>query len=161
MLPKYQKSNDLQNNLAQKQAEYNGKSIYYAKIAEIIEIIEGKKDTLEKINSALPSNFSIASLVYFFQKKGSEVGLVVKSITLSQISIPTSEERFKNIIFKVNLSGNYQGLKNFLSSLDKSARLFEVNYISFISSEISQSLKQSKNQQQTYDFQLEVQTHAY
>ncbi len=159
--PEYQKSSDLQNNLAQKQEEYDVKSVYYAKISETIKSIDSRKDVLKKINSALPSDFFLAPLVYFFQKKGAEAGLIVKSITLSQISPATLKKEVRNITFKINLSGNYQNLKNFLSSLDESERLFEVNSISFKSPVISQDLKQPKNQQQTYNFELEVKTHTY
>ena len=160
-LPEYQKSNDLQYSLAQKQAEYNSKSVYYSKISELIGTIEDKKDALGKINSALPPDFSFAPLVFFFQKKGVENGLTIKSIIFSQISPETAEKKIRNITFTVNILGNYQGLKNFLSSLDKSARLFEGNSISFSPSVTSSDSKQSKIQQQAYDLKLELQTHTY
>lgn len=153
IMPEYRKISDLQNNLAQKQIEYDGKSVYYSKIAELIKNIESKPDSLEKINSALSSDYYLSSLVYFFQKKGAENGLKVNSIALSQISAPATDNNIKDITFSIRLSGTYESLKKFLSSLDKSARLFEVNSISFSGT--------GNSPQQIYDFNMEVQTHAY
>src|SRR5437660_174941 len=103
--PKYQKSSSLQDMLAQKEAEYNANTAYYAKISELIKSIESRKDTLEKINSALPSDVSLAPLVYFFQKKATEAGLTTKSVMFSQISAATAKEDIRDITFTVTVSG--------------------------------------------------------
>ncbi len=162
--PEYGKSENLQNNLGQKQAEYDGKSVYYAKVSELIASIESRTDALEKINSALSSDFSFAPIASFLQQKGVENGLTIQSIMFSQISPTTTNQKVKDVTFTVNVSGNYQGLKNFVSSLDTSARLFEVNSMNFSLSSpsiVSNDIKQSKNQQQTYSLKLEVVTHTY
>ena len=169
IIPKYQESGDLQANLAQKQAEYDGQSDYYMKIFELLKSIRDRKDALGKINSALPSDISFASLIYFLQEKGVENGLAVKSIIFSQNSPETyrqvlpaeSDKRVKNIMFNINLSGSYQSLKNFLSSLEKSVRLFQIDAISFISTQSLQGTKKSQNQLQIHDFNLEVKTYTY
>ncbi len=160
-VPKYQESSSLENKLAQNQAKYDADANYYAKIASLAKDIEDKKDLLEKINIALPANSSLAPLVYFFQKKGAESGLVVKSVVMAKNSSSGDNKEIKDIIFTLNVLGNYQGLKKFLTSLDSSARLFEVNAISFKAPISSQDVSKSKNQQQSYDFQLEVETHSY
>ncbi len=172
--PKYQESSDFQKKLIEKQAEYNGKLVYFKKISEIISEIENKKDSLQKINNALPDNTSFAPLVYFLQKKGSETGLILKSIVFSQVS-PTiynqqvaatlpdsgSAKEIKNIAFTVDVLGNYQGLKNFLAELENSARIFEVGTISFASQGAAAGFAQKKNQVEIYDFKLSLKTHTY
>lgn len=160
VVPKYKKSNELQNTLAKKQAEYDGKSVYYAKISELIKNIESKNDALEKINSALPSNFSLSSLVYFLQKKAAEAGLVTKLIVFSKIPAKASDKKIGTINFTVNLFGNYQNLKDFIGALDKSSRLFNVNSINFTSAN-AQNLNQPTNKLQTYNFNLEIETYNY
>ncbi|KKP42230.1 MAG: hypothetical protein UR31_C0017G0009 [Parcubacteria group bacterium GW2011_GWA2_33_14] len=167
VLPKYQESRALQITLVEKQAEYNGKSVYYAKISDLLLGIENRKDELEKINSSLPPDLFISPLIYFFEKKGSENGLIVKSIVFSELS-PISLEKnsslntkkgVRNITFTIDILGNYQGLKNFLYSLERSSRLFQVNTISFASTESLGSKKSS--QLPAYNFKLEVTTHSY
>jgi len=185
LFPKYQASGDLENVLAEKTAEYNGKAAYYARIAELTEIIEKNQDALEKIDTALPGNFSVAPLVYFLQKKGADAGLIVKLITLAQIPKLTSatpvissnsldgnsaedvssqivltDKQVKKVTFTMNVAGSYQALKNLLDSLDNSARLLEVNSISLKSAR-GQEDAGGKNQQQSFEFSLEIKTHTY
>ena len=171
--PKYQEYNDLQKQFIDKQAEYNGKSVYFQKISQILSDIQVNKSSLEKINDALPDNIEFAPLVYFLQKKGSESGLLVKSVVFSQVSssayaqtqaaLPesASAKQVKNIPFTINVLGNYQGLKNFLYALESSSRIFEVDTISFASQGAIAGLAQKKNQVQIYDFKLSLKTHTY
>ena len=169
VLPKYQEANDLQVSLKQKQAEYNGKAVYYAKISELLADIQTRKDVLEKVGSSLPSDFSLADLTYFFQKSAADNGLNIKSLEFSQASpvayrktsVDGATKELNNILFTINFLGNYQGFKNFLATLDTSSRLFETNTISFARVEASQARTQLRPPSPIYDFKLEVITHAY
>ncbi len=91
--PKYQESSDLQKKAIEKQAEYNGKAMYFQKISQTLSQIESKKDSLGKINSALPDSVLLAPLVYFLQKTGSETGLILKSIAFSQVSVSSYSQQ--------------------------------------------------------------------
>jgi|SRR3989344_923190 len=179
--PKFRESSDLQAKLLTKQSEYSGKSMYYEKLSDIFLDIDKRKDVLQKVDDALPSNVSFSSLTYFLQKTASESGLIIKSITFLEIpasgysqSSPTSQDQslssnsinnqVKDITFTIEISGNYQGLKNFLSSLEKSSRLFEMDTISFSTASAEQSTQgqpKLENQSQTYGFNLTVKTHSY
>ncbi len=162
VLPQYQRSNALDAILFQKQVDYNSESAYYANIANLTSSVQSRQDALGKINSALPAPFSIAPLIYFFKKEGDASGLVVQSVVFSQIQPYAIGSQINTVDFKVNLLGNYQGLKNFLAALDDSARLFEVNSLTFTASgNGAAAIKQVKDQQQTYNFTLEIQTNTY
>ena len=169
VLPKYQEFRNLQVKLNEKVAEYNSKSAYFDKLAQVLEDMENRKDAMQKINSALPYNFAFSPLVYFLQNKGAENGLIPKSIVFSQGTSSSladaltanSDRSIKNITFSLNLTGSYESLKNFLVSLEKSSRLFEINTVSFASLQPLQTGSKSKNQSQSYDFKLEVLTHTY
>ncbi|OGZ90869.1 MAG: hypothetical protein A2510_03795 [Candidatus Staskawiczbacteria bacterium RIFOXYD12_FULL_37_10] len=65
--------------------------------------------------------------------------------------------------FSLNMTGSYSSLENFIVSLEKSARLFEVKNISFGASAASQGAEQSQQfqMQEIYNFNLEVLTHSY
>ena len=177
VMPKYQESGELQMNLTKTQIEYDSQSDHYIKLLSIIKNIEERDDLLEKVDSALPSNFSLSSVMYFLQTKAIESQLTVKSVTFSGVygqilqtnfneqttNLPAANgvavqgSGIKSVVLSVNLSGSYQGLKNFLYSLDRSARLFQVETISF--APLKSSLDQG--QPQTYDFKLEVKTYTY
>lgn len=166
MIPRYQESSKLQMDFLQKQAKYSGQSDYHIELLGILKNIEDRKDVLKKIDSALPSDFSLASVFSFFQKKSAESQLTVKSITFSKVlsapsGVRSETSKIKNISFVVNLSGSYQGLKNLLSSLDRSDRLFQVENISFASSEPLSDEIHLQSQLDNYDFKLEVKTQTY
>jgi len=166
VLPKYQESRSLEVELVNKQAQYEGRVDYYVKLSDTLEELEQKQDVLNKIESALPSNFAIAPVVYFLQEKAKEAKLEVKSISFSrqqpyrQVSSEDSNQKIKNVMFRADLTGSYQSLKNFIFYLEKSTRIFEVNSISFTGGQVSDS-KLSKNILQEYDFALEIETHTY
>lgn len=161
-IPKYQESLVLQETVSQKQAEFTGKSNYYATIADLTQKIESNPESVAKINSALPPDFYLSSLVYFLQQKASEAGLVARLVVFSKITEPLPDRKPRSVNFTVNVAGNYQGLKTFLDSLDTSSRLFEVNSIYFRSESASDtSQKPIKISQKTYSFSIELETRAY
>lgn len=168
VVPKLQEFRDLKLNLAKKQAEYDGESSYYDRIRQVLSDVKSRKESLEKISSALPSDFSLASIIYFLQEKVAENGLILKSAIFLQAAPDAyganiSEEpakQIKSASFNVDLTSNYQGLKNFLYSLENSARLFEVETISFQSSQSSGNIN-IINGSQTYSFRLLLKTYTY
>ncbi len=165
VVPKYKDIADAKVNLNQKQSEYDNLTDHYLKLLNAVKSIDARKSDFEKIDTALPNHFSFSPLIYFLQEKAGENGLTIKSITSTQFfqdqgqqaSSQDSQEQVKNIDFTINLSGSYQGLKKFVMSLERSARLFEVKSISFSSSDQNFS----QNQPNNYDFKLELGTHAY
>jgi Tfp pilus assembly protein PilO len=103
VVPEYQRSKELELNLETRQAQYANQSSYYAKTSETLSKIENNQDALAKINSALPSELSLSSIVYFLQKKGAEAGMSVKSVTfsgapsdayVSPVAVEAGQERF-------------------------------------------------------------------
>ena len=165
-VPKYYEFRALQVKLSEAEAEYNGKFAYYSEVSKVFRELEDRKESLDKIENAIPPKPQLADLIYFLQQKSSESGLIVKNILLTKISSVTSESSIKEIIFSLDLLGNYQSLKNFLSLIEGSSRLFEVDNISFGSQVTNQSLPnnsvvQSSSAQETYSFKLEIKTHSY
>lgn len=181
VMPKYDQFGRVKVQLAEAQAEYEGKAAYYEKIGQIIKDIESRKDVLAKIDSSLPPVSAAAPIIYFLQGKASETGLLLKSLTYASGSVaPVSgatgaaaaaaaakkaaeEKQVKDIMFTINLTGNYQGLKNFLVALEQSARLFEVESLTLtpLLSLQSSSASLTPSALQTYDFKLQIKTHTY
>lgn len=175
VVPKYYEFRDFQGKLSQAEAEYNGKFAYYSEVSKIFRQLEDHKESLEKINNAIPPKPQLADLVYYFQQTGTDSGMIVKGITLSKISPVTSESSaskssasagsVNEIVFSVNVMGSYQSFKNFLYSLENSSRLFEVGNLGFGSSVSNKSAQSESTDQipiqQAFSFQLEIKTHSY
>ncbi len=161
VMPEYEKSQNRKDEFMQKQAEYNGKAAYYAGISSLYAAMQSRQEALAKIDSAVPAEFSLASITYFFHQKATETGSVIKSVSyndaLARVDGKVPEKKLRAITFSVNLLGNYQGLKSFLTALEKSSRIFEVTTISFT------TLKDfaSNAPAQSYDFKLQIKTYAY
>lgn len=166
VIPEYQEYQSLRLSVIEKQAKYSGESIYFARISDIILGLQSRQQVLDKIKSALPASVTLGPMVDFLQKKGSENGVSITSIVFSQalalvpgeVLETSSPAETKDVLFTMDLTGSYQGLKNFLFAMDNSARLFEMDSVSF---SLSQPLVGVKNRAQEYTMKLEVRTRSY
>ena len=176
VLPEYRTFKALREEFAEKKAEYDAKFDYYAAITKAYYDLQSREDGIKKIDSALPESPELGNIVYFLQKTAGENGIILKDLFLSK-SAPSSTrtndtKAIKDIAFTLDLIGSYSSLERFASSLEKSARLFEVTSISFgtsinpaaeASGQSGSSPKpQAQNKtQQTNSFSLQVRTHSY
>lgn len=172
-MPEYNTFKSLRLELGKKTAEYNAEYEYLSEIANLYNEIQIRKEDLQKIDDALPIGSNFGNLVYYFQNQTSADGLIIKSLFLSKSSSPGSKSDsneayqpqidMSDIVFSLNLMGSYSALENFIVSLEKSARLFEVKTISFGSQPAEQSFGAEAQFQteQTHNFNLEVATHSY
>ncbi len=162
-IPKYQEYRGLQSTMMAKQAQYSGESIYFARVSDILSGLQSRQEALGKIQNALPDGFTLGPLMDFLQKKGSENAISITSVVFAQASplaLPETPAitagQAQDVLFTVNAAGSYQGLKNFLFAMDNSARLFEMDSVSFSKTEGALS-----SRGQEYTMKLEVRTHAY
>jgi Tfp pilus assembly protein PilO len=166
VVPKYQEYQELTMKILESHAQYSGESIYYARVSDVLLGLETRKEVLDKIQGSLPNSFSLGPVVDFIQQKGTENNVKITSVMFSQISplsldqVPYAKAvgEIKNSAFTASVTGSYQGLKNFLSAMDNSARLFEMDSVSF--SKID-SISTARNRVQEYVLKLEVKTHSY
>ncbi len=165
--PEYNKFRSLQQELGEKTAEFNAEHDYYNSIDTTFYKLQGYKDSLQKIDDALPTDSSLGRLVYFLQKNGADSGLIINNVFLSKSSPALSGGNIKDVGLSVNLLGSYAALGDFIRSLEKSSRLFEITSISFNSDNGGSPSGSSSNNssqfqiQQIYSFNLEIKTHSY
>lgn len=151
VMPEYQTLTDLRDKLGQKMSQRVSQVDYYATISKLYENIQAKAKDIQKIDNALPQNPSLGKTFYFLQNSAQENGLAVKSIFLSKAGATnTTFKSIKDLSFSMNVSGDYNSLKNFIIFLEKSSRIFEVTNISF-----------SSGTKPPYDFSLQLVTHSY
>jgi len=149
--PKYQEFNNLENRLAEKNAELENQNKYMQQLLKINRRREEKQELVNKVNNALPLGSDIPSLLNFLQKVSIETGIGLESVSWQELS-PLNEEkkeRLKEYSINLELSGSYFAFKNFLFSLEKSSRLIDV-----IESEFS--IPPEENQPIPYNILLRV-----
>ncbi len=130
VLPKYESFNVKKQEIFAKENELKSQEDYFQKIQGISEEIKSYQDSILKIESALPQSRSVPELLNFFQKIASQSGLSMNKVDLAFVASDFEEEVMTTEI-NLALKGDYSGLKNFLSVAEKSARLIEIEDVSF------------------------------
>jgi len=131
IFPKYQKLDSLKKEILGKEDELSSQEKYFESLRKNSEELKKYEDSLSKIATALPKNPSLPELLNFIQKTSSQTGLSLKEISPAVTSSLEGEIRETRINFL--LVGKYPDFKNFLSILEKSARLIDIENLSFSS----------------------------
>ncbi len=137
--------------LANQKAFLENQTQYYKEIEENFKKLETKRETVDKISSMLPKKLDTSSLVNYFNITSSQCGLVLNDISISSGKSLDKRERIKEHHITLKFSGTYSGLKNFLASIEKSARLFEVDKIVF----------SAPKEKEVYDFEIQLTVYSY
>ena len=134
IFPNYQNLTLLKKEISEKEIELSSQEKYFQDLRDIDQELKKHETAISKIDSALPNSPSLPELLNFIQMKTSQSGLALKGVSPATI-IPATEKGLKEIRVNFILIGNYSDFKNFLSILEKSARLIEIENISFSSPE--------------------------
>lgn len=131
--PKYEEIKNLQKDIKERNQELQSKEEYLLSLNKTKNELEKYEEELAKIDSALPNDSSLSSLFNFIQKVSFQSGLVFEELgsftTLSSKEASDIKESQIDLV----VAGSYISLKNFISTLEKSARLIEIERISFSS----------------------------
>lgn len=126
--PKYQELGLLEEKTKIRKAELQSKEEYLTSLQATSEELKKYQNELSIVNSALPSDPDLPALFDFLQKTASQNGLIFKE--MKPPSVNTTKEP-KEILLTLQMTGSYSSLKTFLASLGKSARIIEVESVSF------------------------------
>jgi len=138
ILPEFYNFNNLSLELETRNKEVESIEKYHQRIDNAFNELENYEQNLEKINSALPDNYSPSSLFNYLQKTSEENGMFLSSVSLAkntgkkvEDSLKTEGERkeIKENYVNVSLIGSYNSFKTFLKSIEKSSRIIEVESI--------------------------------
>lgn len=167
VVPAYKTYGRLQKELAEKRAQFNAEYDYYAAIAKTHSELQAHREDLEKINDALPSDPSLGKTTYFLQQLARENGMILKSFSVSKSaskSAQSGNQIVSDMVFSLDLLGDYVSLGRLLIALEKSSRIFEVTDISFGSASQRPVFGADQPQfqmQQTFSFKVQIKTHSY
>jgi Tfp pilus assembly protein PilO len=120
----------LNSELSQKRQEFETSDKYFQEVLKTSEKLKNYQEEISKIDSALPDDPSIPPLFNFLQKSSSQSGLLLEN--LGSISVK-EEGKLKKWTTNLRLKGDYSSLKNFISTLERSARLIRIEKISLSS----------------------------
>ena len=151
--PKYQDLQAVRLVFQQKEEELQNKKDYYEEIKKTLQELQAHQEALARVNSALPDELSPPSLFDYFQKTASGTGLSLKEIFLGEAAFSDKGPGIKEINVSIDLSGRYHpDLKRFLSNIENSARLLQIERVSFSS---------PKEPEEMFSFQINLKTHGY
>ncbi len=151
--PKYQKLQILWSDITINELDLQSKENYLSQIKEVSLQLKQYQEPLAKISSALPQDSSLPSLVNFFQSSAAKSGLILEKISWIEAIAPEGKSALKETQLTFQLAGSYEALKNFLSVLESSARIIEVQKVF-----ISIPKKESK---ESPSFNIDVKAYSY
>ena len=130
--PAYKKLQDLQIDLAQKKLDLKNKELYFAKLKEISNKLNDYQTEIEKINSAIPDKeeYDLINVISFLAKKSGDNGLILTGVSLDKSSVYKKNNKITKNFLNISFAGSYQNFKEFLSKIEKNARLIDFQSIS-------------------------------
>lgn len=84
---------------------------------------------IETFSKVVPEGENIPELLVGLEDLASRSGLAFISVNFKTEDFKTSE--FKTLIMEIKVKGSYLAFKNYLQSLEKSLRIFDVTLVSF------------------------------
>ncbi len=162
LFPKWQTLTSLQQEIAANQSSLQLEQAYISQLNTAKNKLAGYQAELAKVDSSLPNDPSLPALFNFIQKASSQAGLVVNDIGSFAVAQDASGTAagglaYNKISFSVSVSGPYSAFKSFISSLEKTARLIEIEGLNF-SAALTE--KAGERAQGTFSFNLSLNTHS-
>lgn len=105
-----------------------------ARLAELENKVESRKDALERLELALPAGRDIAAAVAIFEEMANVNGLVLRNVQLSEpAATKTGSKPMVEVLnVQLKLEGRYLALQNFLEDIETTFPLMDVVNISFL-----------------------------
>jgi Tfp pilus assembly protein PilO len=148
LYPKYQDFVVLKKQIKAKENQLESKQEYLSNLSQNSEELKKYQEKLLVIDTALPSFLSLPSLFNLLQKTASQNGLIIKHMDSSRVTNP---EGIQEVKVDLKAVGLYSGFKSFISVLEKSARIIEIESFSFSTPE----------KEEIFDFILTIKTYSY
>ncbi|MFC1789414.1 type 4a pilus biogenesis protein PilO [Patescibacteria group bacterium] len=131
--PQYQDLKPKQIEIENKMSELQKQQEFYDELVQNLEELKKYPEALAKIDSALPVEVSMPSMLEYLQKKASEAGMILKSFGEASVSSSKENPRIKEYRMNISVSGSYSAIKDFLKIFENSARIIEIENITFSS----------------------------
>ncbi|MGB2762345.1 MAG: type 4a pilus biogenesis protein PilO [Minisyncoccales bacterium] len=170
LLPKYEELDAKDSKLEGRKADLEKINDYFDNLVFQNEKLAEYEQEMAKIDSALPDKPAMPSVFNFIQNTAGENGVSLTSATLSSSRRTTQKAKageietsdIKEDMFSITVAGSYSSFKNFLSVLEKSARLIDVEQLSFSSfGEMMMAAGMPDYSSDTLLFSLQMKVYSY
>ena len=148
LYPEYQDFVVFEKQVEAKENQLQSKQEYLSNLSQNSEQLKKYQEKLLVIDAALPSTLSLPSLFDLVQKTASQNGLIIKDMDSSCV---TNSEQIQEVKVGSKAVGSYSNFKSFISVLEKSARMIEVESFSF----------STPKEGEIFDFILTIKTYSY
>jgi len=134
ILPKRESLETFREMIAQKQAEMETESRYVKSLSENYKKIEENQELISKMEGAIPGSHLLPDLLNFLSETSVNSGLVLEGVNPALVyAVDQKEESLNSAVIKLSMTGDYPSFKKFVSRLEQSTRLIEVEKISLSS----------------------------
>ena len=163
LLPKYQSFQIIRGRVEEKEQELSFKEEHLSDLHRIKEELSAYEEELSLINSALPPDPNSPPLINFMERNASDSGLILKEISdfstmpVFETGVGRSNQRvdtgLRMSALTFEVVGPFNSFLDFLSGLEKSARLIEVVSVKF-SSPIDETID-------VFPFEVKINVYSY
>lgn len=184
-MPRYQETQASLEELEARRTDLKNRQDYFKALAQIAGELRNYSTNLDKVKSALPMGPAAPSLANYLQSTSSQSGLILKNLNYGMTNStviardPSTGFAVNDYLVSITLSGSYAAFKEFLSSVEKSSRLIEVEEITFAMSQAAKeaaalspppavennegdsSVKEPVPDQTTYEFKVKLKARYY
>lgn len=137
-----------------KQKELEYKKTYFDNLAKLSLELKKYSNQITKVDSMLPENASLPEDINFLNKAAIANGVSLDDFKIGKASSLKQNSKIEENSVSATVTGTYQGLKNFLLALQSSARIFELQSISF-------SQDKELNKKVETSFSLSIKSYSY
>lgn len=133
LLPNYREIKKLMQIEKEHKQELDYQKKYLADLNNANQALGKYQDPMAKVDSSLPKDMDLPSLYHHIQDLASKNGLLLKQVSPPAISSADELQQGKEISLLFPLSGSYESLKTFLTSISQSSRWLRVESVGFSS----------------------------
>ena len=157
--PEYQEYSSLKAQVASREARLESGDRTLTQLKKLQEEVVLHQEDFAKIDVAIPKDAGLPVLYEHIQQLGASSGLILFSIG-GQPAIESVGE-VGVLVFTAQLGGSYEGLKNFLDALKKSARIFNVSTLNVSTVAVSAESEDSADGENPGELTIDIELLAY
>lgn len=187
--PKYQDVALLESQVTQSKADIYNKEAHLDNLEKLSAKLQQYEEKLRKIDAALPTEPSFPTLFAFLQRTVAENGLILEDINFTPVVSRKKQDisssrmvadqegemgaeggvgstsEVQDIYFTFDSTGSYDALKNFIFSLERSSKIWEIVSLSISSSSDSQGAESTvtvwEDESTDLSIGFNIKTHSY
>jgi Tfp pilus assembly protein PilO len=147
--PKYQAFLGIREEMKLQEESVVQREALLAKQRQLKKQAEERKEDFEKIDIAVPKELALPKVYHEFQEMGADSGLSLMNIS---DTTETTEEvsSLRRSVVSLEFQGTYEGIKNFLSAVKSSARVFNMQSLTIQTQKESRGILQFHTKIETY-----------